>query len=112
VIRVYDEAGNVIETHEHAGNFKSGEVRRQLRVSGRSSGLWHVGFGAHTHHAILCDSGTDMHANAPPVLRSLTLPLVCFLRLSLQATTNSTYTYLARLALATPYLLFAAHAAM
>jgi hypothetical protein len=23
VIRVYDEAGNVIETHEHAGDFKS-----------------------------------------------------------------------------------------
>ena len=22
IIRVYDEAGNVIETHEHAGNFK------------------------------------------------------------------------------------------
>jgi hypothetical protein len=22
VIRVYDDAGNVIETHEHAGNFK------------------------------------------------------------------------------------------
>jgi len=22
VIRVYNEAGNVIETHEHAGNFK------------------------------------------------------------------------------------------
>jgi hypothetical protein len=22
VIRVYDEAGNVIDTHEHAGNFK------------------------------------------------------------------------------------------
>ena len=22
VIRVYDEAGNVIETHEHAGNFR------------------------------------------------------------------------------------------
>jgi hypothetical protein len=22
VIRVYDAAGNVIETHEHAGNFK------------------------------------------------------------------------------------------
>jgi hypothetical protein len=22
VIRVYDEAGNVLETHEHAGNFK------------------------------------------------------------------------------------------
>ncbi len=26
VIRVYDEAGNVIETHEHKGDFKSGEV--------------------------------------------------------------------------------------
>ena len=25
VIRVYDEAGNVIETYEHAGDFKSGE---------------------------------------------------------------------------------------
>jgi hypothetical protein len=25
VIRVYDEAGNVIETHEQAGEFKSGE---------------------------------------------------------------------------------------
>jgi hypothetical protein len=24
VIRVYDEAGNVIETHEHAGDFKEG----------------------------------------------------------------------------------------
>ena len=24
VIRVYDEAGNVIETHEHAGEFKPG----------------------------------------------------------------------------------------
>jgi hypothetical protein len=23
VIRVYDETGNVIETHEHAGEFKS-----------------------------------------------------------------------------------------
>jgi hypothetical protein len=23
VIRVYDEAGNVIETHEHAGEFKA-----------------------------------------------------------------------------------------
>jgi hypothetical protein len=23
VIRVYDEAGNVIETHEHAGDFKA-----------------------------------------------------------------------------------------
>jgi hypothetical protein len=26
VIRVYDSAGNVIETHEHAGDFKSGGV--------------------------------------------------------------------------------------
>ena len=26
VIRVYDDAGNVIETHEHAGEFKSGSV--------------------------------------------------------------------------------------
>jgi hypothetical protein len=25
VIRVYDAAGNVIETHEHTGDFKSGE---------------------------------------------------------------------------------------
>ena len=25
VIRVYDEAGNVIETHEHTGDFKMGE---------------------------------------------------------------------------------------
>jgi hypothetical protein len=25
VIRVYDEAGNVIETHEHAGEFKDFE---------------------------------------------------------------------------------------
>jgi hypothetical protein len=24
VIRVYDEAGNVIETHEHTGDFKKG----------------------------------------------------------------------------------------
>jgi hypothetical protein len=24
VIRVYEEAGNVIETHEHAGEFKEG----------------------------------------------------------------------------------------
>ena len=27
VIRVYDEAGNVIETHEHAGDFKECEAR-------------------------------------------------------------------------------------
>ena len=27
VIRVYDDAGNVIETHEHAGEFKRMVVR-------------------------------------------------------------------------------------
>jgi hypothetical protein len=26
VIRVYDEGGNVIETHEHKGEFKCGEA--------------------------------------------------------------------------------------
>jgi hypothetical protein len=29
VISVYDEAGNVIETHEHAGDSKSGEFARK-----------------------------------------------------------------------------------
>jgi hypothetical protein len=41
VIRVYDEAGNVIETHEHKGDFKEAEresprrcfTRRQRDVS-------------------------------------------------------------------------------
>jgi hypothetical protein len=33
VIRVYDEAGNVIETHEHAGGFKSGERGKQKAVT-------------------------------------------------------------------------------
>jgi hypothetical protein len=28
VITMYDDAGNVIETHEHKGDFKSGEVLR------------------------------------------------------------------------------------
>jgi hypothetical protein len=28
VIRVYDEAGNVIDTHEHTGEFGGGEVSR------------------------------------------------------------------------------------
>ena len=28
VIRVYDAAGNVIETHEHTGNFREFELRR------------------------------------------------------------------------------------
>jgi hypothetical protein len=28
VIRVFDEAGNVIETHEHAGDFKESGVKR------------------------------------------------------------------------------------
>jgi len=32
VIRVYDEAGNVIETHEHKGDFKSGDRACQLAV--------------------------------------------------------------------------------
>jgi hypothetical protein len=27
VIRVYDDAGNVIETHEHAGDFREFELR-------------------------------------------------------------------------------------
>jgi hypothetical protein len=31
VIRVYDDAGNVIETHEHAGEFK--EWKRNLFVN-------------------------------------------------------------------------------
>jgi len=30
VIRVYDDAGNVIETHEHAGKFKGGRFFSQL----------------------------------------------------------------------------------
>jgi hypothetical protein len=29
VIRVYDEAGNVIETHEHAGEFKEWCVKQK-----------------------------------------------------------------------------------
>ena len=28
MIRVYDEAGNVIETHEHAGDFRAVSIRR------------------------------------------------------------------------------------
>ena len=33
VIRVYDAAGNVIETHEHAGDFKEpGSARRLLLI--------------------------------------------------------------------------------
>jgi hypothetical protein len=31
VIRVYDGAGNVIETHEHAGDFKGGDVLVPLK---------------------------------------------------------------------------------
>ena len=30
VIRVYDAAGNVIETHEHKGDFKNGESKSRL----------------------------------------------------------------------------------
>jgi len=29
VIRVYDDAGKVIETHEHEGDFKNGETLRR-----------------------------------------------------------------------------------
>jgi hypothetical protein len=38
VIRFYDKAGNVIETHEHAGEFKSGEFALALRVAPHDSG--------------------------------------------------------------------------
>jgi len=34
MIRVYDESGNVIETHEHKGDFKSGEVSIVAVVAG------------------------------------------------------------------------------
>ena len=33
VIRVYDEAGNVIETHEHAGDSKSGDFLAASRYT-------------------------------------------------------------------------------
>ena len=35
VIRVYDEAGNMIETHEHAGDFKGGCIHVCARKRGR-----------------------------------------------------------------------------
>jgi hypothetical protein len=35
VIRAYDAADNVIETHEHAGDFNSGSVRQFTDYSGR-----------------------------------------------------------------------------
>jgi len=35
VIRVYDEAGNVIETHEHSGEFK-GSAARLAQVCGET----------------------------------------------------------------------------
>ncbi len=35
VIRVYDESGNVIETHEHAGHFKGGCIHVCARKRGR-----------------------------------------------------------------------------
>jgi hypothetical protein len=38
LIRVYDDAGNVIETHEHKGDFK--EWRRSTFSSRRASVLW------------------------------------------------------------------------
>jgi hypothetical protein len=31
VVSVHDEAGNVIETHEHAGEFKNRHVARMIR---------------------------------------------------------------------------------
>jgi len=37
VIRVYDEAGNVIETHEHAGDFES--RRRRYLVKQKTATL-------------------------------------------------------------------------
>jgi hypothetical protein len=33
VIRVYDKAGNVIETHEHTGDSKSGDALDRLKES-------------------------------------------------------------------------------
>ncbi len=35
VIRVYDEAGNVIETHEHAGDFKE-PLRSRFAISSKT----------------------------------------------------------------------------
>ena len=32
VIRVYDAAGNVVETHEHKGEFKSGDPGRTRKA--------------------------------------------------------------------------------
>ena len=36
VIRVCDEAGSVIETHEHKGDFRSGETRFLIVLAGVS----------------------------------------------------------------------------
>ena len=36
MVRVFDEAGNVIETHEHAGDFKSGERYARETVASAS----------------------------------------------------------------------------
>jgi hypothetical protein len=39
VIRVYDEAGNVIETHKHAGDFKVCEAKaKQSRHAAKRDG--------------------------------------------------------------------------
>ena len=38
VIRVYDEAGNVIETHQHAGEFKEPYVRTKSRHAVKRDG--------------------------------------------------------------------------
>ena len=39
VIRVYDEAGNVIETHEHAGDFKRVIAGKMFATTGQSANL-------------------------------------------------------------------------
>src|SRR5215467_2561868 len=55
VIRVYDDTGNVIETHEHKGDFKSGEryLLRQ-KAAMRSSTTAHC-FGLVNGLAIIHD---------------------------------------------------------
>jgi len=45
VIRVYDDAGNVIKTHEHNGDFKSGELLTRIV----STSLTRFGYKVFTH---------------------------------------------------------------
>ena len=42
VIRVYDEAGNMIETHEHAREFKEWERHALNKKPPRSEALWFI----------------------------------------------------------------------